>query len=81
MACGAHARAPWARESVRVSVRLRPVAMVVGVLVVLVAVAHQADEDRGQEHEHERLQEGHKELKEGDLVKKSAVPNAAPAKK
>ena len=40
--------------------------VVVFVLMVLVVVAHQADEDRGEEHEDEGLQEGDEELHEGD---------------
>ena len=35
-------------------------------VVVLVMVAHQADEDRGEEHEDEGLKEGDEEFQEGD---------------
>ena len=36
------------------------------VVIVLVPVAHQADEDRGEEHEDECLKEGDEDLEEGD---------------
>ena len=36
------------------------------VMAVVAVVAHHADEDRGEEHEDERLEEGDEELEDGD---------------